>query len=220
MNYVYILECEDGSYYTGWTNDLNGRYQAHCNGKGAKYTRMHRPVRIAWYEEYDSRQEAMQREYRIKQMTHREKEILMGAVIVKKENLTHNKYKRRITMELKFYRCNTCKKIVVQLNKAGCPTMCCGKAMEEMRVGTTDGAAEKHVPAVTKEDGKLIVNVGSVDHPMLDNHYIEFIVVEYTDGFRIKYLNPGDVPHAEFEAEGAVAVYEYCNLHGLWKTEL
>ena len=123
-------------------------------------------------------------------------------------------------MELKFYRCNKCKKIVVQLNKAGCPTMCCGEAMSEMRVGTTDGALERHVPFVTKEDGKLIVKVGSVEHPMLDNHYIEFIVVEYADGFRIKYLNPGDAPCAVFEADGAVAVYEYCNLHGLWKTEL
>lgn len=123
-------------------------------------------------------------------------------------------------MELKFYQCKKCKKIIVQLNKAGCPTMCCGEAMTEMRVGTSDGALEKHVPAVTKEDGKLIVNVGTVDHPMVDNHYIEFIVVEYPDGFKIKYLKPGDAPHAEFCAKDAVAVYEYCNLHGLWKADL
>ena len=73
MNYTYILECEDHTYYTGWTNDLEKRFQAHLNGKGAKYTKSHRPLRIAYYEMHATKKEAMRREWRIKQMTKKEK---------------------------------------------------------------------------------------------------------------------------------------------------
>lgn len=77
MNYVYILECEDGSYYTGWTNDLNRRFAMHCKGKGAKYTRTHHPLRIAYFEEFEDRIQAMKREYEIKQLSHLQKENLI-----------------------------------------------------------------------------------------------------------------------------------------------
>ena len=77
MNYVYILECEDGSYYTGWTNDLNRRFEMHCNGNGAKYTRTHHPRRIAYFEEFEDRIQAMKREYEIKQFSHLQKEKLI-----------------------------------------------------------------------------------------------------------------------------------------------
>ena len=77
MNYVYILECEDGSYYTGWTNDLNRRFEMHCKGKGAKYTRTHYPLRIAYFEEFEDRIQAMKREYEIKQFSHLQKEKLI-----------------------------------------------------------------------------------------------------------------------------------------------
>lgn len=77
MNYTYILECEDGSYYTGWTNDLQKRYEAHCNGTGAKYTKSHRPIRIAYYEEYEDKIDAMKREYEIKHLTRKQKEELI-----------------------------------------------------------------------------------------------------------------------------------------------
>ncbi len=77
MNYTYILRCEDETLYTGWTNDLEKRYSAHCQGKGAKYTRAHKPIEIAYYEEYENKIDAMKREYAIKHMTRKEKEELI-----------------------------------------------------------------------------------------------------------------------------------------------
>ena len=73
MNYVYILECEDGSYYTGWTNDLNRRFAMHCKGKGAKYTKARRPVELVYFEEFETKEQAMKREYAIKQMARKDK---------------------------------------------------------------------------------------------------------------------------------------------------
>lgn len=122
--------------------------------------------------------------------------------------------------ELKVYRCKKCKKIVVELQGSACPTMCCGEEMELLVANTTEAATEKHVPVVTRDGNKLSVTVGSVEHPMQEDHYIQFIALETDSGFRIACLNPGDEPTADFYAEEkAIAVYEYCNLHGLWKTE-
>ena len=121
---------------------------------------------------------------------------------------------------MKFYRCEHCGNIVTYVNDAGVPVFCCGQKMTELVPGTTDGAAEKHVPVVEKQGDKVLVRVGSVEHPMLDAHYIQFIAVETTQGCQIKYLKPGQAPSAAFaltEGEEIVAVYEYCNLHGLWK---
>lgn len=73
MNYVYMLECSDGSLYTGWTNNLEKRIAAHNNGKGAKYTRVRLPVKLVYYEEYEDKIEAMKREYEIKQLSRKEK---------------------------------------------------------------------------------------------------------------------------------------------------
>lgn len=81
MNYTYIVECQDGSYYTGWTNNLEKRIQAHNDGKGAKYTKSKRPVRLVYYETFETKREAMQREYAIKQMTRLEKEQLVNAYL-------------------------------------------------------------------------------------------------------------------------------------------
>ncbi|MBQ1445789.1 MAG: desulfoferrodoxin Dfx [Solobacterium sp.] len=120
---------------------------------------------------------------------------------------------------LRVFKCRKCGKMVIQLNKAGCPTFCCGEEMEELTANTTDAATEKHVPAVVREGDVLKVTVGTVEHPMLDAHYIEWIAVAEPEGFRLTYLNPGDKPYAEFKGVGEEAeVYEYCNLHGLWKT--
>lgn len=77
MNYTYILECKDGSYYTGWTNNLEKRLQDHNAGKGAKYTKARRPVLLAYHETFTTKEEAMRREYAIKQMTRAEKEKLI-----------------------------------------------------------------------------------------------------------------------------------------------
>ena len=100
--------------------------------------------------------------------------------------------------------------------------MCCGQPMTELVPGTTYGAAEKHVPAVTVDGNKVSVAVGSVEHPMLEEHYIEWIAVETANGVQRKALKPGEKPAAEFvlaDGESVTAVYEYCNLHGLWKAE-
>lgn len=110
---------------------------------------------------------------------------------------------------------------MIEVQGSACPTICCGEEMVLLKANTTDGATEKHVPAVTVQDQKVIVNVGSVDHPMLEEHYIQFIALETATGIQVRYLEPGQAPHAEFLTEDKpVAVYEYCNLHGLWKSEL
>ena len=85
---------------------------------------------------------------------------------------------------------------------------------------TTDGAYEKHVPVIEHQGDHVIVKVGSVEHPMLEAHYILWILLETATGFQKKDLNPGDTPEADFAVtEPVLAAYEYCNLHGLWKAE-
>lgn len=99
-----------------------------------------------------------------------------------------------------------------------------GKPAKELKAGTTDAALEKHVPAVTKDGDKLHVQVGEVKHPMLPEHWITNIWLEYPDGrVEKKTLHPGEEPVAVFDVtgeEGTVSVYEYCNLHGLWKKDV
>ena len=91
---------------------------------------------------------------------------------------------------------------------------------EELIANTTDGAHEKHVPVIEQHGDHVVVRVGSVAHPMLDVHYIEWIVLETATGYQKKDLKPGMAPEAEFAVtEPVVAAYEYCNLHGLWKAE-
>ena len=124
---------------------------------------------------------------------------------------------------MKFYKCETCGNIITKLNDSGVPVVCCGKPMTELVPGATDGALEKHVPAVTVDGSKVTVQVGEVEHPMMEEHFIQFIVLETEGGFQKKTLKPGDKPAAEFivaDGDKAVAAYEYCNLHGLWVKEI
>ena len=124
---------------------------------------------------------------------------------------------------MKFYRCEGCGKIIGMVKPSKCPTKCCGEPMVEMVPNTTDAAVEKHVPVYTVEGNVVTVCVGEAEHPMLDAHYIQWIAVETNKGVQFKYLKPGETPVAEFvlaEGEAAVAAYEYCNLHGLWKAEV
>ena len=124
---------------------------------------------------------------------------------------------------MKFYRCETCGNVITKLNDSGVPVVCCGKPMTELVPGSSDGAFEKHVPAVTVEGSTVKVQVGEVEHPMLPEHFIQFIALETTTGAQIKYLKAGDKPVADFtvaDGDKPVAVYEYCNLHGLWVKEL
>ena len=86
MNYTYIVKCSDGTFYTGWTNDLEKRISAHNSGKGAKYTKSRRPVALMYYEEFSTKEEAMRREYEIKQMTRKKKlELIVEAGIAEKD---------------------------------------------------------------------------------------------------------------------------------------
>ena len=124
---------------------------------------------------------------------------------------------------MKFYRCEHCGNIITKLNDSGVPVVCCGEPMKELVPGATDGAYEKHVPFVTVEGNTVKVQIGEVEHPMLEEHYIQFIALETGNGCQIKYFKPQEKPVAEFvvaEGDSAVAVYEYCNLHGLWVKEI
>ena len=124
---------------------------------------------------------------------------------------------------MKFYVCNHCGNIVRFDKNTGVPVMCCGEPMEELVPGTTDAAQEKHVPAVEVNGDVVTVRVGSVEHPMEPEHYIEWIILETKDMEYKKKLNPGDKPVAAFilnEGDEPVAAYEYCNLHRLWKKDL
>ena len=125
-------------------------------------------------------------------------------------------------MELKFYRCNHCGQIVAIVKKTGVPVVCCGEAMQEIIPGTSDGAVEKHVPVYEVKDGKVFVTVGSVAHPMLEEHFIEWVAIQTKFGNQRKALKPGDEPKVCFalcEGDEVEAVYEYCNLHGLYATK-
>ncbi|MBR4421556.1 MAG: desulfoferrodoxin Dfx [Erysipelotrichaceae bacterium] len=121
---------------------------------------------------------------------------------------------------MKFYRCKKCGQIVAIVEKKACPIMCCGEPMEEIVPGTTDAAVEKHVPVYEVKDNKVYVTVGEVAHPMLAEHYIEWIALQTKNGNQRKKLNPEEEPKAVFailEDDEVLAVYAYCNLHGLWK---
>ena len=121
----------------------------------------------------------------------------------------------------KFYKCPHCGNVIGKVVDSGVAVVCCGQKMEELVANTVDASQEKHVPVVTKVDDCTIkVQVGSVEHPMLPEHHISFIYVETENGGM--KINLKDKPEATFCtcSDKPVAVYEYCNLHGLWKTEL
>ena len=125
--------------------------------------------------------------------------------------------------ELKFYRCKHCGNIVVFANNSGVPVMCCGEPMTAIEANTTDAAVEKHVPDVQVSGDMVTVKVGVAPHPMLENHYILWIVLETKQGYQMKTLKPGEAAEAVFSVCGddePVAAYAYCNLHGLWKMNI
>ena len=119
---------------------------------------------------------------------------------------------------MKFYKCKDCDNIMI----LSAPNGCCTEGWVELIPNTTDAAGEKHVPVVEADGQSVSVKVGAVEHPMLDAHYINWILLETNQGYQKKDLIPGAKPIAAFalaEGEKAVAAYEYCNLHGLWKAE-
>ena len=124
---------------------------------------------------------------------------------------------------LKIFKCNHCGNIFEVVNDAKVVPACCGEPMRELKANTTDAAQEKHVPEVSVEGNLVKVKVGSVEHPMTEEHHIAFIYLETENGVARKDLDHTGKPEAVFalaEGEKPVAVYEYCNLHGLWKKEL
>ena len=121
-----------------------------------------------------------------------------------------------------FYKCAHCGNIIAHIHDSGVRCVCCGEEMQAMVPNTSDGAGEKHVPVIRAEGQKVTVTVGAVAHPMLDAHYIQWIILETAEGRQRKALKPGMKPEAAFmltEGDRVIAAYEYCNLHGLWKAE-
>ena len=124
---------------------------------------------------------------------------------------------------MKFYICEHCGNIITKLSSTGVPIQCCGQNMVELEAGVKEASLEKHVPAVTVEGNLVKVSVGSVAHPMTEEHYIPWVALETERSASIHWLNPSDAPEVVFalaEGQTAKAVYAWCNLHGLWKTEL
>lgn len=123
-------------------------------------------------------------------------------------------------MEQKFYVCKHCGKIIAVVKESGVPVMCCGQKMTEIVPGSVDASAEKHVPVWTVEGNTVNVKVGEVAHPMLPEHYIEWVSLQSKCGNQRKQLRPGDAPEVSFaltDGDEVEAVYAYCNLHSLWK---
>ena len=121
---------------------------------------------------------------------------------------------------IKFFRCRHCGNVIEKMVDSGVPVVCCGEKMEELTANTVEAATEKHLPIVENKGKKIFVKVGQVANPMIEEHYINFIALESKNGVEIRYLHQGEAPEATFAIESAVAVYGYCNLHGLWKTEV
>lgn len=126
-------------------------------------------------------------------------------------------------MKANFYICQTCKNVIYKATNSGAPVSCCGKPMEELIPGTIDAAFEKHTPVYKKDSNTITVKVGSVEHPMTENHYIMWIALKTKSGMFFRHLNPTDKPKAVFclaEGDEAEEVYAYCNLHSLWMSEI
>ena len=123
-------------------------------------------------------------------------------------------------MEQRFFKCEHCGNIIAIVKNSGVPVMCCGQKMTEIIPNTVEASGEKHMP-VWKIEGNIVhVNVGSISHPMLDEHYIEWVSIQTKFGNQRKQLVPGQNPEVCFSicaGDELEAVYAYCNLHGLWK---
>lgn len=124
--------------------------------------------------------------------------------------------------EKKFYRCEICGNLIGMIHASGRIPVCCGQEMTELVANTTDAAQEKHVPVCEVSGDTVTVKVGSVPHPMLEEHYIQWIYLDTENGGQRKCLAPGDEPKAVFALAGdkPLAAYEYCNIHGLWKADI
>ena len=125
-------------------------------------------------------------------------------------------------MNASFYICRHSGNLIYTVHNAGVPMLCCGEKMQKLVSNSVEASGEKHLPVAVQEGDTLRVTVGAVEHPMQEVHFIQWIFVETEHGGQIRYLNPGEAPQADFALGGEkpVAVYAYCNLHGLWAVEL
>lgn len=123
-------------------------------------------------------------------------------------------------MELKFFKCEHCGNIIEMIKDTGVPVVCCGQKMTELVPGTVDASHEKHIPVYEVKGNTVYVKIGAIEHPMIVEHHIEWIAVETESGVQRKALSAGEKPEADFalcDGDKVIAVYAYCNLHGLWK---
>lgn len=125
-------------------------------------------------------------------------------------------------MSEKFYICRHCGNLIGMIHDSGVPMVCCGEKMQPLVPNTVDASGEKHLPVVSIDGDKVVVKVGSVPHPMMPEHFIQWVYLQTENGGQRKVFKPGDEPTVSFTLDNdkAVAVYEYCNLHGLWMTKL
>ncbi|MCL1951568.1 MAG: desulfoferrodoxin [Oscillospiraceae bacterium] len=123
---------------------------------------------------------------------------------------------------MRFYICRHCGNLAGLIDNKGVPMICCGEAMAELAPNTVEASVEKHLPVVTAAGDSISVEIGSAAHPMLESHRIAFVYLETRRGGQRKSLLPGEAPALRFALadDTPVAVYAYCNLHGLWKTEI
>ncbi|MBR6517893.1 MAG: desulfoferrodoxin [Bacilli bacterium] len=122
-------------------------------------------------------------------------------------------------MNQKFFICKHCGNIVSAVKESGVPIVCCGEKMSEIIPGEVEASREKHIPEFKVEGNKVYVTVGSVEHPMIPEHYIEWVCIQTKQGSQMKQLQPGQAPKVCFsicECDEVEAVYAYCNLHSLW----
>lgn len=124
--------------------------------------------------------------------------------------------------EIRFYVCEHCGNIVGLIHNAGVPMVCCGMKMTELIPNSVEASVEKHLPVVKVEGDKVHVQVGAIPHPMLPEHHIVWVYLQTDRGGQRKCLEIGSEPKATFALadEKPVAVYAYCNIHGLWKTDI
>jgi len=123
-------------------------------------------------------------------------------------------------MEKRFYYCEICGNMVEILDFGGGKLVCCGQKMSRLEIGTKEASKEKHIPEIQIDGDKMKVVVGSVLHPMTEEHYIEWIELVWENKSKRIFLHPGDDPVGTFKQVKPAIVYAYCNLHGLWGIEI
>ena len=123
-------------------------------------------------------------------------------------------------MKQKFLKCEYCGNIIAVVKESGVPVMCCGEKMKEIIPGTIEASTEKHIPVYKVEGNKVLVNVGEIEHPMQEEHYIEWVCLETEHGIQYAHLDPDDEPRAKVaicDGDEVRAVYAFCNQHDLWR---